>query len=202
LKPEDTNDKGKTEVSDTYVRFIDILFAIVLGQSFSLLTSEEGFKTWLNQPIDNAFEIATILLVYTLVITSWVGYHLSVRVYAINSVWRFIIDISLLFLYYFAFVNSDKFEVVMLIFFLSFLLYAIWDLVRIIEYWSRPFKGELWKRFGYSIVFAIISFITYWLYGYLCTKITQIGWAFFISTLVLLIAYRILKWYKDPISKT
>jgi succinate dehydrogenase hydrophobic anchor subunit len=195
LKSEDNEEKSRTKISDTYVRFIDVLFAVILGQSFALLTSEQSFKTWLNQPIENAFGIATIMLVYVLVITSWVGYHQSVEKYKIRSVWRFIIDIALLFLYYFAFVNAGKFEIVISIFFLSFLLYTIWDAFRIYEYRTSSTR-ELWKRFSFSGLFVVISLFVYGGYNYLCPQIPEIRWAFFIIILAILLLYRYVKWYR------
>ena len=196
-------------MSNIYVRFIDILFAVVIGQSFVLLSSEERYASWFTQPFDNAFKIATLLLVYGLVITSWVGYHQSTSVYPIRNPLRFVIDIVLLFLYYTGFVNANNFELVSWIFFFTFLLYTAWDFLRLWEYWDvslvmekvskEKIRKQLIKRLSISgsfTIFFLASIIIYLLC--LKNKILGIEWAFFVIILLLLILYRYLKWYKKP----
>jgi len=192
------NAGNKRDLSDIYVRFIDILFAVVLGQSFVLLSSEEGFKPWLGEPLKNAFGIATLLLVYGLVITSWIGYHRSTRIFPIKNPLRFVIDVLLLFLYYMGFVNSNNFELVSWIFFLTFFSYTIWDILRIFEYYDQ--KGVirlLLKRLAISAIFAALFFVSTYGYIQLVKEITGIEWAFFVVSLLLLIIFRYLKWYKE-----
>lgn len=183
------------------MRFIDILFAVVLGQSFVLLSSEEGFKSWFVDPWKNAFGIATLLLVYGLVITSWVGYHRSTRVYPIKNPLRFVIDVLLLFLYYMGFVNAGNFELVNWIFFFTFLSYTVWDVFRIFEYLSQKnLIRELSKRLIITAVFAVVFFVTAQVYIQMKDKVAGIRWAFFVFILLLLIIFRYLKWYKEPVS--
>lgn len=194
-KSNKANTTDKKDLSSIYVSFIDILFAVVLGQSFVLLNSEEGFKPWLVQPRENAFGIATLLLVYGLVITSWIGYHQSTRKYPIKSPLRFVIDVLLLFLYYVGFVNANNFEIVSWIFFFTFLSYTLWDVFRIVEY-RTEMTPELWKRLGISVGFAIMFLIISLAYVPMETQIQGIEWGLFVAILVLLVLYRYLKWYK------
>lgn len=194
-KSNKVNTTDKKDLSSIYVSFIDILFAVVLGQSFVLLNSEEGFKPWLVQPRENAFGIATLLLVYGLVITSWIGYHQSTRKYPIKSPLRFVIDVLLLFLYYVGFVNANNFEIVSWIFFFTFLSYTLWDVFRIVEY-RTEMTSELWKRLGISVGFAIMFLIISLAHVPMETQIQGIEWGLFVAILVLLVLYRYLKWYK------
>lgn len=188
----------KRETSDIYVHFIDILFAVVIGQSFVLLNSKEGFGSWLTQPMENAFGIATLLVVYGLVITSWVGYHRSTRVYPIKNPLRFVIDVTLLFIYYMGFVNAGNFGLVTWIFFFAFLLYTVWDAFRILEYHSqKSLTRDLLKRLLISAVFTIGFLAVAEVYAIMGTEITGIEWAFFVVILVMLILYRYSKWYKE-----
>jgi hypothetical protein len=151
--------------------------------------------------MENAFGIATLLLVYGLVITSWVGYHRSTRVYPIKNPLRFVIDVTLLFLYYMGFVNANNFEVVTWIFFFVFLSYTAWDAFRILEYHSqKSLTRDLLKRLLISAVFAIGFFVIAETYAIMRTGITGIEWAFFVVILVLLILYRYSKWYKESAS--
>ena len=189
------------EASKTYVGLVDVLFAVILGQSFALHRSEQGFKPYITQPLENAFVVATLLLAYGLVITSWIGYHKSVQAYPVRSPFRFVIDVSLLFLYYFAFVNISNFEAFILILFCCFLLYSGWDATRIYEYFdklkqskSKWFSHELLKRLIISIVFAVVFFVTTWTYP-LCIGTIGEGtkWAYFALVTFLLILYRYVK---------
>jgi len=187
------------ETSDIYVHFIDILFAVIIGQSFVLLNSQNGFRTWLAQPSENAFGIATLLLVYGLVITSWVGYHRSTRIYPIKNPLRFVIDVVLLFLYYMGFVEANNFQMIVWIFFYAFLSYTVWDIVRILEYFNKKERrSDLLKRLGITALFAAIFFVTAEVYVSINKEIVGVAWAFFVFILVLLIIYRYLKWYKEP----
>jgi len=197
------------EMSDIYVRFIDILFAVVIGQSFVLLSSENRFTSWFAQPYENAIKIATYLLVFVLVITSWVGYHRSVSLFPIRSALRFVIDIGLLFLYYLGFVSVDNFEIVLWIFFFSFLMYTVWDCIRLWEYWdvsllteiiaNSKLKKEFIRRVLISGVFALFFFLLIIIYRQGVNKIQGFEWTLFMAALMLLVIYRYLKWYKRPI---
>lgn len=192
---------SEKETSEIYAHFIDILFAVVIGQSFMLLNSPEGYKSWFTQPAENTFGIATYILIYCLVITSWVGYHRSIRFYPIKNVFRFIIDIALLFVYYMGFVNATNFEVIMTwVFPYSFLLYTLWDAIRLWEYRNQKnLISDLRKRFLTSLIFMAAFFIIGLVYMYYLKEIEWIHGTLFIVILIMLIAYRCLKWYKEPL---
>lgn len=185
------------DLSDVYVHFIDILFAVVIGQSFVLLSSEGWFASWLAQPFQNAFGIATLFLVYVLLVTSWVGYHQSTQSFPIKSVWRFIIDIILLFVYYMGFVYAGNFYTVIAIFASAFTLYTIWDIFRLKEYYSeKKLRRRLLKRLAISVGFTVGFLIIVLLYPSICSLIPGFQWAFLFLVALLLIVYRILKWYR------
>jgi hypothetical protein len=201
----DANDKSskfKRILSGTYVSFIDVLFAVVLGQSFILLTSKDDYGTWFMQPYANAFGLFTILLVYGLIISSWVGYHLSVETYPLQSIWRFFIDIILLFLYYFAFANAGNFGTVLLAITASFSAYVAWDTFRIYENRSkeRSIRVDLCKRLGWTIVFLCCYVFVYYLYAYAYPLVQGIEWGFLAVAIGLLVTYRYVKWPRTPLS--
>jgi succinate dehydrogenase hydrophobic anchor subunit len=188
-------------LSKTYSSFIDILFAVVLGQSFILLTSKDYYSTWFAKPYANAFGLFTLLLIYGLITSSWVGYHQSIKNYPLQSVWRFLIDVTLLFLYYFAFANAGNFSVVLLTITACFSAYVAWDIFRIYE--NRSFLGnhskkmDLFKRLGWSAIFLGFYVLVYFLYDYASPLIGGIDWLFLAIAMALLIAYRYVKWYRS-----
>jgi len=193
LSSESAKKASKTP-SETYVGFIDILFAVVIGQSFVLLIDKEYYANWFNNIPANAFGLATLLLVYGLVISSWVGYHQSVKKYELRSIWRFLIDVILLFLYYVAFANANNFDIILGILIASFVSYSVWDLLRVIEYLESP-RRDLLIRLGYSVGFAIIFSVILALYLWIYPQVVEIKYFFLPVAVVFLIVYRKIKWY-------
>ena len=191
MKPQ--NNK-QDETSDIYTHFIDILFAIVIGQSFVLINSPEGYKYWWTRPRENLFGIVTLILIYGLVITSWIGYHRSIRKFPIKTPSRFLVDISLLFVYYMGFVNANDFQFVLVVFFASFLLYFVWDLLRLFEYQKDMLKLGLIKRSLISLIFWFFFLVIYLLYVYALREMEWTYGAYIIIILTLLVLYRYLKW--------
>jgi succinate dehydrogenase hydrophobic anchor subunit len=188
--------KDEVDSSDVYVRFVDILFAVVLGQSFVLLTSK--YTAWFEDGSSHAVEIATICLVYGLVVTSWVGYHRSVKAYPILKPYRFLVDIGLLFMYYVAFASAGDFGLITRLFVVVFIAYALWDCLRLIEYLPRltsavEERKELMKRAGVSAVFVVALLLLSFFHSSLFPQAFATGVSF-VCMLILLALYRWLKW--------
>src|SRR6266571_5555152 len=97
-----SNTRSNDSSDLVFVRFIDILFAVVLGQSFVILSSI------LQDPWTNVLRLPVVFAVYAVVITSWYGYHQSVKQVRIRSTWRWLIDVMLLFVYYAGFVAASR----------------------------------------------------------------------------------------------
>jgi succinate dehydrogenase hydrophobic anchor subunit len=184
--------RKELERSDIYVRFVDILFAVVTGQSFALMTSASGYRDFFVSANPDFVGIATIFLVYGLVVTSWVGYHKSVKAYPILNPVRFVFDIMLLFFYYLAFASIREFNYLILEFFGAFVLYTLWDWVRMLEYLKRlasKKKREMRFRLLVSLVFAL-AFLALW-YSYTAGYGESFGnGAYFVVMLLVVIAYR------------
>lgn len=177
---------------EIYSGFIDILFAIVIAQSFVLLEDKDWYRPYFEYPVINAFNITLILLVYTLIITSWIGYHESI-IHHKETVYRFIIDILLLFLYYLAFVSIKDFNFILTIFNIIFFIYLIWDFFRIFENYKSKEKWKLVKRTGVTALFFTIYFFVHEIYNTIIIGVEGIEWAILIVMFVLLIMYRVSK---------
>jgi len=198
------NKKKKVDISKLYTKFVDILFAVVIGQSFALLGSPTGFKSWFDDIEKYASCFANLMLVYVLVITSWIEYHRSVSEYP-EGVCRFVIDIILLFLYYMGFSYAADLITILMIFTCVFGFYSAWDGLRIIEYWRSKFKEErnelpklkkLFIRFAISCLFMTIFWVIFDIYKSISTRLLLLEWVkgvLFIVILIILIGYRILK---------
>lgn len=125
------------ERSQLFVGLIDIMFGVVLAQSLIFQTSSSGVPSWASNLQQNFIPLGDALLAYTLVVTSWIGYHESVKELPIKNVGRFIIDILLLFFYYEAFINISSFRNTTIIIAIVFFLYLAWTSIRLHEYGLR-----------------------------------------------------------------
>jgi succinate dehydrogenase hydrophobic anchor subunit len=194
--------KDQVDASRIYVRFVNILYAVVIGQSFVLLTSK--YAAWFEDWASYQAQIATILLVYALVVTSWVGYHRSVEAYPILQPYRFLLDIFLLFVYYVAFASNGDFGTVTRLFFIVFAAYTLWDLVRVMEYWNLTYETEdrmrLEERLGVSALFLFLVGILSYLYSFFSTNLFATA-IFFVGMIALLALFRFVKRkYKTRVS--
>ena len=178
--------------SALFVRFIDILFAIVTGQSFVFLASSAGVSSWIANPSQNVVTFGDAILAYSLMVTSWIGYHASTTKLPMKNVGRFIIDIILLFFYYLAFVNVKSFGSTSIIIFAVFFLYFAWSSIRLYEYYDARATFGLVKRTAQAGTFAGAFFVIA-LIAYVYPDATIEGVLLF-SSFALLIYYRKLYW--------
>ena len=130
------------ERSDLFVKFIDVLFAVVIGQSFGLLSSGQGAASWVATLSQNVIALGDAVLFYGLIISSWIGYHVSIKELPIKNVGRFLVDILLLFLYSLALANLSSFANTALILASVFALYCLWCFIRLFEYPDRTVRSE------------------------------------------------------------
>jgi len=186
--------------SETFTRFVEILFAIVIGQSFFLLSAPQRFPTWIRAWTDNVVPLLNTILAYTLVVTSWLGYHESVKKQPLRRVPRFAIDVGLLFLYYLAFVYVDSSVSFLLILVVIFFGYTVWTLIRIYEYRKVNGKdpeegkevnptGSAAHALSFLVAFLVVYGFLWWLsISSQLPRLTEIG--FVLLALVLLGLYR------------
>lgn len=116
--------QGPGNVTQVYVGFIDVLFSVVVGISFAQFV-----------PITLEFKSFTAILAYATVVASWVGYH---KAFGSGSdkykgPYRFVIDIILLYLYYYLINSFNNFPLMLVILPIIFGFYLLWELCRLIE---------------------------------------------------------------------
>jgi hypothetical protein len=191
------------DLSNTYVEFIRILFAVVLTQSFVLVSSSEysGWFLSIAAFSKNLLEVLTLFLSYVLVITSWIGYHVAtnpIQGFPIRSRPRFFIDVALLFLYYLAFAVDLTFWLVLLVYGLVFTLYAAWDGFTAWEYKRHPkLLDRLTRRTYESIGLAVVFWAVYLLNIYETTSFPQIPYVI-IFPMLFMIYFRKLYPKRNP----
>ena len=120
------------------IDFIDLLFAIVVGEGFSEVMQAPWF-TDPSKALDSPFyfHIGVLILGYLTVLLSWVFYHLSLKNAPATGFWRFLCDIAMLGAYFLLLVKSENLALVLLLLAITFVLYYLWDQLKRREYLSR-----------------------------------------------------------------
>ena len=189
-----------------------IIYAVVIGQSFVIAST-------VFIPIDKIFSFNgfangfALFLAYTVIITGWVGWSKSVTTdpHSSNALgnFRFVTDLVILFLYYYLITLTDPEnfqrygETFIWVFPTVFSFYILWDLLKRAEYksTSRTSK-ERKKRFIITIGFTLAFIVQSFIYQYVVVEQQYLTWdgnivwneVFIISSFVMTIAYRWLKW--------
>lgn len=200
-------------MNDLYQYAVHLIYAVLIGQSFSIAS-----KVFV--PIENLFNFegfshgCALFLVYTIVITGWVGWTKSItkNPHSPNALgnFRFVTDLFILFLFYYLInlTDPDKFvqygETFTWVFPLIFGTYIIWDLLKYFEYKS-DIPQEVKKRkhrLKVTICFFFPFLIQALVYVYVIQTQPFLKWdtsnawdiVFMSSSFALTIAYRWKKW--------
>jgi len=190
------NDNSKKIAID----FIDPLCAVVISISFFEVMERQWFTfSSINDLFSSAFDIFVLLLGYLTVVLSWVGYHRSIRTKRIlietrPGLLRFIFDILLLFCYWILLVKFESFGFVLLMLFVIYWVFVIWDQLKWWEY-KKSDNSESRRRRGVSTLWALVFtvvFVLYWLMPNACDCI------FLILAFIATVLYRVHKNHLSP----
>jgi len=175
-------------LSESFVRLIDIMFGLTITQGFVI------YRDNITTP-SLSVENISLLLVYSTIVLSWIGYHGSILRYPYNkSRWsriRLLLDIVILVLYsYLVFVSRDLSKVFLGIS-IVFLVYAINGIVRILE-WGRDRKVSApWLSAIFMVIFLFFCFNNRWLEDFLAP--VYVEWLLLVLGLVLVFVYRLIR---------
>jgi hypothetical protein len=150
----------KTVLSEHYVSFVDIMFAVMVAQSFI------SFKEELFAP---SFDLLVLLLSYFTIITSWLFYHRSVKALPEEEWWRFGVDVVILFVYFILISTHKNFGTIVVFYPILWTLYLVWDWLKSKEYtqksvdvsWSVPFVLVLVVIAAFNIALAT-AYVLFW----------------------------------------
>src|SRR2546428_1323530 len=142
--------------SDSFVRLVDVIFGVIMAQ---------GFVRYSETITNPKFSLATgsLVLAYTTVILSWIGYHKSVIGYPYNtSVWsriRLVSDVLILVLYSYLVFVAQTLQFVLGGLVVVFGLYALTGLIRIIE-WKDRKVSQPWLAIPFGAAFAVEWYVS------------------------------------------
>ena len=185
------------------IDFIDPLFAVVLHISFAEIILKEGwfgdFRLVWNEP--NLFEVATLLLAYTAIIHSWIGYHRSINKNPIKldkgaGQLRFMLDIVLLVAYFVLVVSLKNFQRTLWTLVFIYAVFFLWDQCKRVE---QPETSEDKSARRGVTVFWLLIFTGLALFRQLHPPVVRYeceDWILLIGAAVALFMYR---WHKNSL---
>lgn len=116
----------ETDASKHYVLFIDVLYAVVVGETI-FTYGEELF---------NSPSISTLALIvtYISIISSFIFWHSAMSKYPHKKPYRFFVDMIVLIVYLGIIFNHSKIDTLFYGFVILYFLYLLWDFLTRREY--------------------------------------------------------------------
>jgi hypothetical protein len=167
--------------------FLDFLFTVAISvgltpevlqiSGVSGLLSEEWHKLGRLPSIDESFSIGVFLLGFFNLTLSWFGYHASIKTRTLNyfsgyAMVRFILDILLIIMYGIMLIKYKNFNVVISSLLMIYLIFVVWDYLKVCEYWEKEFRDKTGTRlqryrrewvslfaFGIVVIITLLYFI-------------------------------------------
>lgn len=173
------------QLPDFFQYAIHILFAVVIGISFEISSQIIIPIEEIQQNLVNA---GILILGYFIIITSWIGYYLSIKKnpHKNNKLGyiRFSLDIFTIYLFYYiinlAKIENQKYQddVFLYLLPLTFLVYFLWDIVKYFEYKKKSQTNEEKhdRMFRIRITMDyLILFIVFAIFYYLFIDSTELN---------------------------
>ena len=146
--------------SEIYVSAIQILFGIIIGISFI------DYHKTLVPPFNYNFETLLIFVTYATVLMSLIGFSIAVKYRFHKKIWRFGIDVFLLYLYYqLVYSLQSSFDYFLWVFPMIFGSYVVWQILeyyewkdeKIHKYTKKEFRWVISGTFIFTILFLLIA---------------------------------------------
>lgn len=201
------------QMTRIYIGILELIVAVILGQN--LLQVDDVFI-----PIQNIFnyngfiDAAGVILIYTFVISGWIGYHRSISQHQhrgnLGNL-RYGIDLTIVFFIYYLVsitnpTSTGKFgDAFIWIFPLIFFLYLVWDLVKMAEHRHKKGKSKRTIRMLITLAFLFTFLVQSYSYQNSLNDFvnpypdpssnkTYIDGGYILSSGILIAFYRIWKW--------
>lgn len=147
-----STDSGRDRTDQVKPDLLDFLFTLALTIGIAPeLVGREGLisKSWTLGIPDLAFltNLGAFLLAVSTLLFSWYGFNASINnnpvLYgSVAGMLRFFLDAFLVVLYGFLLIVYEQLEIVVALLVVIFLLYTIWDFLKLAEYRKEPFDGD------------------------------------------------------------
>ena len=172
--------------------FVDPLFAVVLSLSLGQILSLNSW-VWDLSKGARTFEFWVLMLGYLFVVLSWIGYHRSLRTAPLRAdtlpgIFRFIVDVVLLMLYFLLLISFQDFGRVLWLIVVVFAFFVAWDFLKALEYPPNGNIDSILRR-GVTVFWLVFFFIMWVVRG----SIAISDWFFFGFASIGTILYRVHK---------
>lgn len=185
-------------VSDRFVQFVDIVFGVVVAQSFA------RYDWLIANPPSSWFLFSALLTVYITTVLSWIGYHRSMHRYPYEAAsfiaWlRMLADLLIVSVYAFLLFSleplkegpaTSRLDGYLLGYFAMFVCYLASGFARIWE--TSDSQASKWTGL---LVFALYYLVLVLAYPYALTRLAitaeLINWFFLVACPVPYVLYRI-----------
>ncbi|MCI0565529.1 MAG: hypothetical protein MN733_44260 [Nitrososphaera sp.] len=206
-----SNRRRRTPPGRIAIDFIDPLFAVVISISFVRIMDIREF--WFGGEsatsrfsAQSAFEIATLLIGYSTIILSWVGYHASImhsqiRIDTRPGFFRFILDIVLLTGYWLLLVKFESLLTVLGILVSTYFIFILWDQLKWLEYRRRDSIASRRRRgvtTFWFLVFLFVVFLPYFFITGANDTLDKNDWLFLALAHLFTVLYRVHKEFLHP----
>lgn len=164
-------EQSSSEQPKPFLQLVDIIFGVIIGATLVTLAPKlvpiklDVFETW------------AIYVAFLIILLSWVFYHKAVLEQKLKIDRLVIIDLFLLFLYFYILFSYNNFPHYVLSVFLMFGLYLVWTIIRdhikkeesqsLCEYYRSEKKNKV--KLGRSIGIFIASVILVFLHNHFTT---------------------------------
>ena len=141
--------------------FVDLLFAVAvdIGITHGFLKLR-WVDAWSLPENGEMFKTFSLLLGFTTLVLSWIGYHKSIAQKPVHGSGRFIIDISLVLFYTVLLIKFDDFSAIVQLLAVIYTLYFVWDIFKVVEYSAMynvdPHRIKRYAREWVSLLWAIV----------------------------------------------
>lgn len=142
------------------------------------------------------FPLLVFLVAFFNLLSSWFGYHLSIARRPIKDDWRYVVDVLLVCLYAASMAAAEHLGVVLILFSAIWALYAVWDVLKVREYYSeyQVSQGGFFKRYRREAVSFIFCLAFVLLFaGYRVFSFEGKHGVFLLAAAILSVLYRIAK---------
>ncbi len=158
--------QSSSEQPKTLVTLIDIIFGIIIGASFI------SFNKIL-VPLQLDFDIASLAVAFFIITSSWIFWHRAIKTQEIHIEWLIIIDLFLLYVYFYILFSYNNFPHYVAAVCIMFCTYLIWTVFRDIkerkigesvnDFYNKnkDKKFKLARAIGIFFVSAILLIINY-----------------------------------------
>ncbi len=168
------------------IDFIDPLFAVAIHIGFVEGLLKEG---WLEHhyfptQLQEYASICMFIAALTVIVASWVGYHLSINNNPIIGDARFVLDVVLLILYIFLLLYFRNPSSVAILMALIFIVYTLWDYFKTREHPPKFYSDNLAPGLLVYLGRCILGWLNRAADEKLMGEIVTFGWTVFYILLV------------------